>query len=253
MPTGSSASTSRCRGIDLRVNEQLELVERIAAVIADEPFAADPTPDRRFYANNPAFGIGDASMLQGMLRLQRPSQVVEIGSGYSSALILDVVEHHLPSSTVTFVEPYTELLRTLMHPGDEERSRIIEQRAQDLPLDVLDELGDGDVLLIDSTHVVRTGSDVCRLVFDVLPALKPGVIVHIHDIFWPFEMPRHWVEEGRQWGECYLVRAFLTGNRDWEIVLFNDYIGRYHVPFFQRVLPQFLANPGGSLWIRRVS
>ena len=88
---------------------------------------------------------------------------------------------------------------------------------------------------------------------DVLPALAPGVIVHIHDIFWPFEMPRHWVEEGRQWGECYLVRAFLTGNRDWEIVLFNDYIGRYHVPFFQRVLPQFLANPGGSLWLRRVA
>ena len=228
-------------------------MERIAALIADEPFAAEPAPDRRFYVSNPAFGIADASMLHGILRLQRPSRIVEIGSGYSSALVLDVVERHLPGTTVTFVEPYTDLLRSLMQPGDDDRCRIIEQRAQDLPLEVLEELGDGDVLLLDSTHVVRTGSDVCRLVLEVLPALAPGVVVHIHDIFWPFELPRAWVEEGRQWAECYLVRAFLTGNRDWEIVLFNDYLGRYHVPFFQRVLPQFLANPGGSLWIRRVS
>ena len=93
----------------------------------------------------------------------------------------------------------------------------------------------------------------CHLILKVLPALAPGVIVHVHDIFWPFELPEEWVEEGRQWSECYLMRAFLTGNHDWEIVLFNDYIGRYHVPFVQKLLPQFLDNPGGSLWLRRVS
>ena len=240
-------------GIDLREPEQLALIERIANELNDAPSGSTPSPTTRYPADNPSFGIGDATMLEGMLRLHAPSRIVEIGSGYSSALILDVVEHHLPGTAVTFVEPHTELLRSLMREGDDGRCHIVEQRVQDVPAKLLDQLERGDVLLIDSTHVVRTGSDVCHLILDVLPTLAPGVIVHVHDIFWPFQLPEGWIEEGRQWCESYLVRAFLTGNNEWEIVLFNDYVGRYHVPLLQKLLPQFLNNPGGSLWIRRVS
>ncbi len=240
-------------GIDLRIPEQLAITERIATELNETSSHSAPLAFERYSVDNPSFGIGDATMLEGMLRLHAPSQIVEIGSGYSSARILDVVERHLPGTTVTFVEPHTDLLRSLMREGDVDRCHIIERRAQDVPVELLDQLESGDVLLIDSTHVVRTGSDVCHLILKVLPALAPGVIVHVHDIFWPFELPEEWVEEGRQWSECYLMRAFLTGNHDWEIVLFNDYIGRYHVPFVQKLLPQFLDNPGGSLWLRRVS
>jgi hypothetical protein len=67
-----------------------------------------------------------------------------------------------------------------------------------------------NVLFIDSTHVLRTGSDVCFELFEILPRLSPGVLVHIHDMFWPFEYPRSWVvEENRSWNELYAVRAFL--------------------------------------------
>ena len=100
---------------------------------------------------------------------------------------------------------------------------------------------------------MRTGSDVCRIVLELLPEVAPGVVVHIHDMFWPFEMPRHWVEEGRQWAECYLVRAFLTDNPDWEILLMNDWVGVRERELLQQLLPRFLGNPGGSLWLRRVS
>ncbi|MET0910038.1 MAG: class I SAM-dependent methyltransferase [Ilumatobacteraceae bacterium] len=245
------AFTEHLPGIDPRRADQRELVARIAETIGADRLAEVPTSGRRYSTANVAFGSGDATMLHGMLRLHRPARVVEIGSGHSSALILDVVEAHLPETSVTFVEPYPELLRSLMRPGDESRCRIVERRAQDLPPDVLAELTDGDILFIDSTHVVRTGSDVCRLILDVLPALAPGVLVHVHDIFWPFEMLRAWVEEGRQWAECYLLRAFLTSNPEWEIVLFNNYLATFEPELLERTLPQFMANSGGSIWLRR--
>ncbi len=243
----------RVPGIDHRPDEQRRTIEQIGEALGGDDLPDDPAPDRRYYARNVAFGIGDATMLHGMLRLLRPRQIVEIGSGYSSALILDTIERHLPETTVTFVEPYTDLLRSLMRPGDDAHSTILETRAQDLNVEVVRELERDDVLFIDSTHVVRTASDVCRIVLDLLPEVRPGVVVHIHDMFWPFELPRHWVEEGRQWAECYLVRAFLTSNRDWQILLMNDYVGRYEGELLQRVLPRFLGNPGGSLWLRRVA
>ena len=240
-------------GIDHRPEQQRHIVERIAEVLRDDDLPDEPSPDRRYYAHNIAFGIGDATVLLGMLRLYRPRRIVEVGSGYSSALILDTVEQHLPDTTVTFVEPHSDLLRSLMRPGDEARCEILETRAQDLDVEIIRQLEADDILFIDSTHVVRTGSDVCRIVLELLPEVRPGVVVQIHDMFWPFELPREWVEEGRQWAECYLVRAFLTNNRDWEILLMNDYVGRFETEWLHHVLPRFLGNPGGSLWLRRVA
>lgn len=240
-------------GIDHRPAEQRLRIERIAEALDGDDLPDEPTLGRRYHARNVAYGIGDATMLHGTLRLHRPRRIVEIGSGHSSALILDTMERHLPDTTVTFVEPYTELLRSLMRPGDEHRCEILETRAQELDVGLVRHLQPDDVLFIDSTHVVRTGSDVCRIVLELLPEVAPGVVVHIHDMFWPFELPRHWVEEGRQWGECYLVRAFLTDNPCWEILLMNDWVGVRERELLQRVLPRFLGNPGGSLWLRRIA
>ena len=94
-------------------------------------------------------------------------------------------------------------------------------------MSVFDELNEGDILFIDSTHVLRTGSDVCFELFEVLPRLAPGVLVHFHDIFWPFEYPRAWVvDENRSWNELYAIRAFLMNNSDWHIIFFNHYFAK---------------------------
>jgi predicted O-methyltransferase YrrM len=239
-------------GIDINAAGQRAVFERLVDALGGEDLPDEPTPERRYHARNVAFGVGDALVLQGMLRVHRPRRIVEIGSGYSSALMLDVLERDLPDTHVTFVEPYTELLRSLMRPGDDERSAIIEARAQDLDAGVVTELGAGDVLFVDSTHVVRPGSDVCRIVLDLLPRVAPGVIVHVHDMFWPFELPMPWVEEGRLWSECYLIRALLTDNPSWEILLFNDHLAHHQRELPTARLPRFLDNPGGSLWLRRV-
>jgi hypothetical protein len=108
------------------------------------------------------------------------------------------------------------------------------------------------VLFIDSTHVSKAGSDVNHELFEILPRLKPGVLVHFHDVFWPFEYPEAWTFESRRsWNEIYLLRAFLSGNREYEIVFFNDYFRARHGDAAAAV-PKFAQNPGGGLWLRKV-
>ncbi len=119
---------------------------------------------------------------------------------------------------------------------------------QHVPLSVFAALEAGDILFVDSTHVVRTGSDVCFELFEVLPCLARGVLVHIHDMFWPFEYSRQWaVEENRSWNELYAVRAFLSYNDAWRIVLFNDYLAKLERGMIEATYPQFLRSTGGAL------
>jgi hypothetical protein len=121
-----------------------------------------------------------------------------------------------------------------------------------VPLSYFDELQRDDVLFIDSTHVVKTGSDVVFELFEVLPRLRSGVIVHFHDVFYPFEYPREWaIRQNYSWNEIYALRAFLMGNRDWEIIFFNDYFARVEKMRVERDAPEVLRNPGGGLWLRR--
>ncbi len=111
-----------------------------------------------------------------------------------------------------------------------------------MPLSVFQSLNSGDVLFVDSTHVTKLGSDVNRIFFEILPALASGVIVHFHDIFYPFEYPRAWVREGRGWNETYLLRAFLEYNEAYEVLLWAHMLG----------IEGRLAQPAGSIWLRKV-
>ena len=123
---------------------------------------------------------------------------------------------------------------------------------QDVPLDTFDELERNDILFIDSTHILKTGSDVAFELFEVLPRIKQGVVVHLHDMFYPFEYPRNWViDDNRSWNEIYAVRAFLTNNADFRILFFNDYFARFAKDLIERDAPHVLENVGGSLWLQR--
>jgi hypothetical protein len=99
---------------------------------------------------------------------------------------------------------------------------------------------------------MRTGSDVCFELFDILPRLRPGVLVHFHDIFWPFEYPYQWaVDENRSWNELYAVRAFLMDNPNWRIVMFNHYFATFQRSLIESTVPHFLKNTGGAFWIQK--
>ena len=122
---------------------------------------------------------------------------------------------------------------------------------QSVDLEVFRQLHSGDFLFIDSTHVARAGSDVNYLLSDVLPALAQGVIVHIHDIFYPFEYDPAWVLEGRDWNEAYMLRAFLQYNNTFEILLFTSYLEHHHAAGLADALPEAPKNSGGGIWLRK--
>jgi hypothetical protein len=167
--------------------------------------------------------------------------------------MLDTADRWLPETAFTFIDPDTSTLDALLRPGDRERATIVRAKLQDVPLTTFDSLEANDILFIDSTHVSKTGSDVNRIVFDILPRLAPGVHVHFHDVFYPFEYPKEWVYEGRAWNEDYILRAFLEFNDAFEIVLFGTWLARFHRELLGELMPLTLENPGGSLWLTRRS
>ena len=239
-------------GVDLREDAQLALLEQLRPLYADLPFTAQQQPGWRYHYENTAYTYSDAIILHLLMRHLHPKRVVEVGSGHSSCVMLDTDENFMGRKTgFTFVEPYPKLLLSLLREDDRQRVTVLPQRLQDVPLDVFTALEPGDFLFIDSSHVSKHGSDVNRLFFDVLPALQPGVYVHVHDIFMPFEYPREWIEEGRSWNEAYLLRAFLQFNDSFEIVLMNTYLEHFHEDWFARHMPLCLKNRGGSIWLRR--
>ena len=240
--------------INLRTDEQKALLREVARYHGEFDWPQQPSADRRFYLENPYFCIGDALVLYGFLRHFKPRRVIEIGSGFSSALMVDTDEQFLGNLIdFVFVDPESERVEQLLRPQDSSQVTVIKSPVQDLSLETFDKLGRGDFLFIDSSHVVKVGSDVNYLLFEVLPRLTAGVIVHFHDIMWPFEYPKQWFEEGRAWNEAYAVRAFLQYNDAFQILLFNNYAGYCLTELVQELMPRFLENKGGSLWLRKAT
>lgn len=240
-------------GVHLNEARQMELLEEFASFYSEIPFEDEPSDKMRYGYKNGGYSYSDAITMHSMLRHLKPKRIVEVGSGYSSCCMLDTNDLFFDGEIdVRFVEPYPQLLKSLVRPEDLDKYEIIEKRLQDVDLDVFKSLQANDVLFVDSTHVSRVGSDVNQMIFEVLPHLNEGVYVHFHDIHYPFEYPAHWVYEGRWWTEVYLLRAFLEFNSDFEIVYSNTFMQRFHREFFETRMPLCLQNQGASIWIRRV-
>jgi len=239
-------------GVDLREAEQLQLLEQFAKFYPDIPFRIDPTPRLRYHYENPSYAYSDGVMLHCMLRHLKPKRLIEIGSGYSSCVTLDTNDLFLGGTLeTTFIEPYPELLKSLISDADRRRLKIVPKRLQDVELELFSTLRSGDVLFVDSTHVSKIDSDVNRLFFDILPALAPGVVIHFHDIFYPFEYPKESIQCGRAWNEMYELRAFLQYNRSFRILLMNTFMAHFHRQFLQEKMPLCLTNIGGSIWLEK--
>jgi hypothetical protein len=240
--------------IDLREGEQFKFVEIARGFYADLPFQDQKVEGLRYQYANQAFTYSDGIMLNTMVRHVQPKRVIEVGSGHSSCMLLDTNEIWFNNSiNCSFIEPYPDLLESLIKPEDSDRITVYPSRVQDVPLSVFATLRRNDILFIDSTHVSRVGSDVNHILFNILPALATGVIIHFHDIIYPFEYFKDWLEEGRAWNEAYLLRAFLQNNKDYEIVMFNSFMNRFHSEYFEEHLPLCRRGPGGSIWLRKIA
>ena len=250
-------NTTRCYrqtpGLDLNVDGQLALLKRAVDMRTVGPWSVERTNETRYFYGNWFFRFGDANALWHMMQLYRPRRVIEVGSGFSTACWLDSGDRlDLPFSLQS-IEPYPERVLDLCTPSDlKERVELIQHPVQSLPATFFDALESDDVLFIDSTHIAKSGSDVSYLVFNILPNLKRGVIVHFHDIFWPFEYPKTWYMEGRAWNECFLLRAFLQFNNSFKILRFNSYLASEHGELLEPLDPRFVHDAGASIWIMRV-
>jgi hypothetical protein len=240
-------------GIDLAETSQLQLLNEFETYYAELPFTAHKTTDLRYFFENSSYSYSDAITLYCMIRHAQPKRIVEIGSGHSSCVTLDTNELFFSGEIkTTFIEPYPELLLSLIKPSDRKSIRLLPNKLQDVDAEIFQSLEANDILFVDSTHVCRINSDVNRILFEILPSLKSGVYVHFHDIFYPFEYPKEWVYEGRAWNEAYALKAFLQFNSAFRIVFFNTYLNLFHRPIYEKHMPLCLKNTGGSLWIQRL-
>jgi hypothetical protein len=217
---------------------------------AGEPWAA--TVRRRpDLVTNASFGGADAAVLFATIVACRPRRIVELGVGYSTVVIDAAAEHlreHAESDVdIMSFDPFPpSVAPTVKHP-------VRPIAAQDIPDDVFAGLRKGDVLFVDTTHTVQLAGDVNRIILEVLPMLAPGVLIHFHDIFLPYEYPRELVEELRYlWAEQYLLQAFLQFNESFETVCGLSALSVDRTEDMKRLGLEYRASPPpSSLWLRR--
>ncbi len=231
------------KDIDLNVNGQAELLNSFRNF-------EKPQWTGRYIQDNEWFRKPSADALYYMMRFFKPKRIFEIGSGYSTAAMLDVNEQFFDNSiSITCVEPYPWRLNNLVRKKDRVDHRQV--FLQDLDIELFRELEKNDILFIDSSHVCKHGGDVNYEIFEIFPMLRSGVHIHIHDIFFSFRYPVSWLKQGRAYNEIYILRAFLMNNRDYEIELFSGGGKAFCNSGFN--IPNGFEDIGnGSIWIKKL-
>jgi len=240
-------------GIDWNVPGQLNVLETFQFT-----HELDGIPDRfqddlSFHFNNGAFESGDAEYWYQLLRAKKPRRIIEIGSGNSTLIARRAIEQNKRESSGyscshICVEPYEK-------PWLEKAGvQVVRKRVEEIDRSLFEELERGDILFIDSSHVIRPQGDVLFEYLELLPSLKPGVIVHVHDIFSPRDYLREWViDEAKFWNEQYLLEAFLTSNTDWKILGGLNYLHHDHAEKLKEKCPYLTpAREPGSFYMEKV-
>ena len=243
-------------GLRLDLDRQLRYLERELGTYLRE-FRPPAAPGRRgeYHLDNGYYFRGDAEVLYATIRRHRPRRILELGGGFSTlvcaeACAANVGEGHPVEMRSLDPDPRIPLPGRWAGTVECERAD-----ARDLPLEAFLALDASDVLFIDTSHTVKLGSEVNRLVLEVLPRLRPGVLVHFHDIFLPYDYPRPWLERRTYLNEQYLVHALLVENPNWEVVVSLHALARERTQELQRSIPSFTGDEPlpSALWLRRMA
>jgi hypothetical protein len=243
-------------GIDLRAGPALEFLARL------KPFAAElDTIPYEFSAEAPfwftrefleSFPDYDTAVLYSLLRQLKPKRYVELGCGYSSivssyALARNQREGAACDAIYADPEPRLPMEKTLTF------GRFLHKRAQDVPLDLFTALQPGDVLFIDTSHVLKIQSDVEHELVRILPSLAPGVWIHFHDVFTPYDYPEEWVRKPVRLtcNEQYGLECLLSGGNRYQIEVPLHYLVRDHLKAVREFYPRGRTR-GQSIWLRKI-
>jgi predicted O-methyltransferase YrrM len=210
-----------------------------------------------YFVNNDGFESVDGEFLYCIIRRYKPRRIIEIGSGNSTYLAASAIQKNKeedPEYTceLTAIEPYPN---KVLQNGFPNLSNLIREPVQNVPLSIFEELGENDILFIDSSHVLKVGSDVQYEYNEILPRLNKGVLIHVHDIFLPFDYPKEWVcRDHLFWTEQYLLQAFLTYNSAFKVIWAGHYMHRNHPELLEeafRTYDREKIRPG-SFWMRKM-
>ena len=238
LPDALFEQPSPLRGVRFDRARQVERLRALAPHLAAFPDDIDG-----FTLDNGYYEAFDAEVLWATLRDLRPRRVVELGSGWSSHVIAAALAADGDGAEHAIYDPFER---------DSAPAAVQHVAAQDVPEDVFTALEASDVLFVDTTHTVKTGGDVNRIVLDLLPLLQPGVAVHFHDVLLPWELHRTWLERGWFWFEQYLLQAFLSGNDAWEVELALHDLTRTEPELVRELVPSWTgATCPSAFWLRR--
>jgi len=243
-------------GIDLRESEQLELLEAMAREYGREwaSLPRERPPQGGFYLRNRHFETVDAEMFHAFLRRRRPRRVIEAGSGFSTLLAVEASAKNAQEGHPCAIEVYDPFADDSIRALGGRGVTLHTTEVQRAPVEALTGLEAGDLLFIDSSHVLHVGSDVRFLFAEVIPRLAPGVLVHVHDIFLPAHYPRRWVVEHlRFWNEQYVLQAFLSCNESFRVAWASHFMALRHADRLASVFPSFRKDDEpASFWFERV-
>jgi hypothetical protein len=257
----NSHPTTELEGLELGLLSRLEWLEStLAPFIAEFSSPGGPAAGNAFDLWNSWYEGGEIELLYALVRHSKPARLLELGTGYSTlvsaAACATNAREGRPAEFVS-IDPGSHLS---LDPLPQGLTRLERCRAEDVPLGRFLELEAGDILFVDTTHTVKHGSEVNFLVLEVLPRLSPGVLVHFHDIFIPYDYPRAWFERGTYLSEQYLLQALLTGNPMFEVVFPAYAVARAYPDRLARAIPSLREPrpPGTSFgpsafWFRRRS
>ena len=205
----------------------------------------------KFNLDNVAFHPGDIDFYYQIIRLLKPRRIIEIGSGVSTIVALSALEQCVREDAsynfdITAIEPYP----WFRHP----KLRLVENMVERVPLDEFARLESGDILFIDSSHMLRPCSDVEHEYLRILPTIKEGVYIHIHDIFTPFNYPDSWVKSSHNfWNEQYILEALLSGGDGYQVYAALHYLSRKFPEKAKAAMPLLAMRDRHphSFWIRK--
>jgi hypothetical protein len=250
---------SKLIGIDMNEQAQINFLSECDLKYKEEfdKFSENKvTCPYQYFINNGYFEAIDGEILYCMIRHFKPTKMIEIGSGYSTymsaqAIIKNKIDYGHETELVA-IEPYPNKVINNGFPG---LSHLIRKKLQDVPLSDFTSLEENDILFIDSSHVLKIGSDVQYEYLDILPRLKKGVIVHIHDIFLPEEYPRDWIFNNHIfWNEQYLLQAFMAFNENFKVLWAGNYMCLKNTDQVKSTFNSYKENETkpGSFWIMKV-
>ncbi len=251
---------SQLIGVDLNESAQIELLSVFRRFKAEyDLFPIDKSSNPlQYYIHNGMLISVDGEVLYSMIRYYKPKRIIEVGSGYSTLLSAQAILNNKQEDPnydcqLIAIEPYPNDLLKKGFPG---LSKLVTKKVQEASLSEFESLEEGDILFIDSSHVLKIGSDVQFLYLELIPRLKKGVIIHCHDIFLPAEYPKEWaIEEGRFWSEQYLLQAFLAFNESFQVLWAGHFMHLHHPELLEKSFSSYnRMSPSfpGSFWLQKI-